>query len=80
MEQEGRRDVVREVADHAQTGAERREIELERVAFVDRETLGRKFLLEPGDDIAIDFDDVKVFQPRHQRVRERAQAGADFYH
>ena len=56
MEQDGRRNVVRQIADHAQAAAQRRKIEFERVTLVYGQGLLREFLPEPGNDVTIDLD------------------------
>ena len=80
MEQQRRGNVVRQVADHAQRGAECGEIKLQRVAFVDGELFGRVVLLEVGDEVAVDLDDVEMTETLDEGLRHRAEAGADLDH
>jgi hypothetical protein len=57
MKQQGRRYVVRQVADDAQVAAERCEVERQRIGYVQREPLRRELGGERGGEIAIDLDD-----------------------
>ena len=77
MEQQRRGDVVGQVADDAQGVAEAAEIEFEGVAFMDGELLRREVPAQPGDQVAVDLDDVQASHDRAQRLGQRAETGAD---
>src|SRR5258708_30875956 len=78
MEEQRRADVVRQVADDAQVGPKRREVEFERVAFVETQFLRRVRLAQPARQVAIDFDCRDMAGARDQAPRDRGQARADF--
>ena len=71
VEKQRRRDVVRQVADHAQrarAGGERREIETQRVRLVDDETLRvLDAAREVRRELAIDLDHMQPIEPLEQR-------------
>ena len=84
VEQQRRGDVVRQVADDAQRGGQRREIEFQRVSGMDDQFRSRIILrvvmLQPRDDVAVDFHHMQMIQSLQQRTGQRAQAGADLDH
>ena len=80
MEQQRAGDVVRQIADHAQSGAELREIHGQRVGLDHRQAVGLELLAQPRGQIAIDLDHRETIQPLQQRPGERGQAGPDFNH
>ena len=80
VEQQRAGDVVRQIADHAQSGAEPREIHGQRVGLDHRQAVGLELLAQPRGQIAIDLDHRETIQPLQQRPGERGQAGPDFNH
>ena len=60
--------------------AQAAEIELQGVAAVDGEAVGRPGAVQPRDDVAVEFDRVQVRQAVEQGPGQRAEAGADFDH
>ena len=77
MEKQRRRDVVRQVADQTQILADRGEIKIQRIAFVDGHPFRRVLFFQTGDQVAVDFDDMQMIQARHQRLGNRPQTGAN---
>ena len=82
VEQERRRDVVRQIADESQglrTPTQARNIELQHIAFMDpQRAIGRYFGTQLANRVAIDFHDIERVDAFEQRQRQRAQAGTDF--
>jgi hypothetical protein len=82
-EQQGCRDVVRQIAHDPQTAAivEGGEIEFEGVGLVQMQggalAAGRP---QMTDGVAIDLDRMQLRQPRQQRQRDRTETGADLDH
>ena len=83
VEQQRRRDVVGQVAHHAQplsTGSgERREVETQRIRPVQRQALRRVPLTERRGEVAVDLDGIEATGGFEQRRGERAMAGADLH-
>src|SRR5207302_158744 len=69
-----RGNVVGQVADDTHAGRKAREVELERIGFVDRET---RHFAQPGGEVAVDLDRMQLARALDQRRAERALAGAD---
>ena len=77
VEQQRRADVVRQVADDAQFGAELRVVELQRVGLVERELFGRERRAQPRREVAVDLDGRDVSGARDEAGGQRREAGAD---
>ena len=77
-EQQRRRDVVGQVADHAQVVSQRRKIEFEHVAFMDDQAFRRIQSVQPGDEVAVDFDNLQAVQTSEQRIGQCTEPGTDF--
>jgi hypothetical protein len=82
VEQQRAGNVVGQVADDLQSprALQGAEVELQRIALVDRQPFGREALPQARDQVAVDLDHMQVGQPFEQRFGERAQAWADFDH
>ncbi len=78
MEEQRRRDVVGQVADQAQIAADAGEVESQGITFVDGHACRRVLLVQAGDQVAVDFDDVQMIEARQQRLGNCPEAGADF--
>ena len=66
MKEQRRRDVVRQVADQAQVVADAREIERQCIARMNRHALRVHAVSEPGNQVAIDLDDMQMIEPGQQ--------------
>ena len=80
MEQDGRGDVVRQVAHHPQRGAggigQRAEVDLQHIGL----DHGHARALAPaGRQIAVEFDDGQRAAALEQRLGHGAEAGPDFH-
>ncbi len=80
VEEQRRADVVRQVADDAQAGAERREVVLERIGNDEAQRVRRKFTGKARREIAVDLDRRDVPGARDERAREGREPGADLDH
>ena len=80
LEEYRRGNVIRQIAHDAQVSAERTEVELERVAFVDDDAATGESLAQSRDDVAVDLDGVQRAHDAGERPRECAEAGTDFHH
>ena len=83
MKQDGRGDVIGQVADHPQwslVGLQRTEIELERIRVVHGEpAVGRALLLHQGRQIAVDLDRIHATYRLQQRDSQRRLPGPDLH-
>ncbi len=80
MEQDGGRDVVGQVAHHAQVFTQATEIETQHVALVHGEPHRIELRAQAGGEIAVDLHHVQMPQVLQQGPRQRAQARADLHH
>ncbi|MNN56089.1 hypothetical protein D3C81_1710000 [compost metagenome] len=84
MEDQRRGDVVRQVADHAQFLAVRRqavEVELQRIAGVEGEVrVEAEAHLQQGQQVLVQLDHVQLGAAAEQALGKGALAGADFHH
>ncbi len=82
VEQQGCRDVVRQISDDPQTAAarpgERSEVELERVRLVQREALWRpKLGVEQRGQVPVDLDRIEARGPIHEQTCQGTPSGTD---
>ena len=82
VKQDGRGDVVGQVAHHAQLGrvealGQFGEVDLQHIRFGHAQ-LG--VATQFSRQIAVDFNHLKVPEPLHQRLGQRGPAGANFHH
>src|SRR5579862_7818 len=77
MEQKRRADVVRKIAGHAQSIAERREVERQRIRFVQRESIGIESIAQTCRKITVDLDRGDAPRALEQRAGERAESRPD---
>ncbi len=77
MEQQRRADVVRQVADDAQFGAQLRKVELERVGLVQRELRRRERRAQARREVAVDLDGRDVPGARDEAAGQRREARPD---
>ena len=80
VKQQGRRDVVGQVADNAQPLAERRKIELECVSLVDRHVAKVPVpRSQPAHEVAVQLHEMQPATAAGEGVRDRALAGSNLY-
>jgi len=77
MKQKRRADVVREIAHDAQIVAQRAEVEFERIALVQRQSIRRKARAQVACQIAIDLDRHDAARAFDEPPGQRALPGAD---
>jgi hypothetical protein len=79
VEQQRAGNVVGQVADDLQPPPLfSAEVELQRVALVDAQPLGREALPQARDQVAVDLDHMQVVDAFQQRFGQGAEARADF--
>ncbi len=80
VKQQGGGDVVGQIAHHLELGPQSAEVEGQGIPLVDGEPILGIALLQPGDQIPVDFHHMEMVQPGQQGLGEGPQPGPDFHH
>ena len=78
--QQRRGNIIRQIADNFLFAGHAAKIKLQHIAFVYHQFIGKGQCFQALDDVAVDFDHIKLIELARQRLGNRRQTGADFNH